>query len=126
MAVPTKTILAATRSAIGASAWLMPITASRLFGIDASKDVSAALFLRLGGSRDCALATGPLVTTGKSSTQMLKIAAACDVGDIVATAIAYRRGKISTLGAALFAAASLGCLALSGKAIAEQRGVDAI
>lgn len=57
MALATTTILAGARSAIGASAWLMPITVSRLFGMNVSKDVSAALFLRLGGSRDFALAT---------------------------------------------------------------------
>ena len=120
MAVPTKTLLAATRSAIGASGWLMPITAGRLFGMDVSNDVSAALFLRLGGSRDFALAAGPVVTSGAASTTMLKIAAACDIGDILAVAIARRRGKLSRFSAMLFAAASLGCLALSGKAIAEQ------
>jgi hypothetical protein len=120
MSMPSKNILAATRTAIGASGWLMPITAGRLFGMDVSKDVSAALFLRLGGSRDFALAAGPLVTTGKASKRMLAIAAACDVGDIVAVEIARRRGKISKISAVLFAAASLGCLALSGKAIADQ------
>jgi hypothetical protein len=120
MSMPSKNILAATRAAIGASGWLMPITAGRLFGMDVSKDVSAALFLRLGGSRDFALAAGPLVTTGTASKRILAIAAACDMGDIVAVEIARRGGKISKISAVLFAAASLGCLALSGKAIADQ------
>jgi hypothetical protein len=119
MGVPTKSILATTRSAIGVSGWLMPITAGRLFGMDVSKDVSAALFLRLGGSRDFALAAGPLVA-GNANKQMLKIAAACDVGDLIAVAIARRRGKLSKFSTALFAAASLGCLALTGKAMAEE------
>ncbi|EHB59270.1 hypothetical protein MycrhDRAFT_1706 [Mycolicibacterium rhodesiae JS60] len=60
--MPAVKALSATRAAIGASGWAMPITAGRLFGIDASKDVSAALYLRLGGTRDFALAAGPLVT----------------------------------------------------------------
>lgn len=119
MPVRTATALAVTRSVIGASAWLMPITAGKLFGMNVSKDVSAALFLRLGGTRDFALAAGPAVTTGQSSKQMLKVAAACDVGDILAVAIAHRRGKISALSAALFAAASLGCLALGARALSE-------
>ena len=34
-------LLSAIRSAIGTSGWAMPITAGKLFGIDASKDVSA-------------------------------------------------------------------------------------
>ena len=120
MAVPTKTLLAATRSAIGASGWLIPITAGRLFGMDVSNDVSAALFLRLGGSRDFALAAGPVVTSGAASTMLLKIAAACDIGDILAVAIARRQGKLSLFSTVLFGVASLACLALSGKAIAEQ------
>jgi hypothetical protein len=119
MALTTTTVLATVRSAIGASGWLIPVTAARLFGMDVSKDVSAALFLRLGGTRDFALAAAPLVTDGRSKTQMLKVAAACDLGDILAVGIAHRRGKISGLSAALFAVASLGCLALSVKAFWE-------
>jgi len=119
MSVDAKSAVALTRTAIGASGWLMPITAGRLFGMDVSKDVSAALFLRLGGSRDFALAAGPLVTQGKGSKQMLKIAAACDAGDILAVAIAHRRGKLSSLSAAMFAAASAACLALTAKALTE-------
>jgi hypothetical protein len=97
----------------------MPKTAAKLFGMDVSKDVGAALFLRLGGTRDFALATAPLVTDRRSRAQMLKVAAACDLGDILAVGIAHRRGTISGLSATLFALASLGCLALSGKAISE-------
>jgi hypothetical protein len=111
--------LAVIRSAIGASGWLAPVTASRLFGIDIRNDVSGSLFLRLGGSRDFALAAGPLLTEGPSRTNMLKVAAACDVGDILAVAIARRQRKISRLSAAVFAGASLGCLALGAKALAE-------
>lgn len=119
MARATATVLAAVRSGIGASGWMMPITASRLFGMNVSKDISAALFLRLGGTRDFALAVAPLVTERRSRSHMLKVAAACDLGDILAAGIAHRRGKISMFSAALFISASLGCLALSVKAIAE-------
>jgi len=119
MSIDAKSAVALTRTAIGASGWLMPITAGKLFGMDVSKDVSAALFLRLGGSRDFALAAGPLVTQGQASKQMLKIAAACDAGDILAVAIAHRRGKLSSVSAAMFAAASAACLALTAKALTE-------
>lgn len=113
------TALSATRAAIGASGWAMPITAGKLFGIDASKDVSAALYLRLGGTRDFALAAGPLVTAGAARRKLLAVAAACDLGDIAAVAIARRNDKVSTYSAGLFIAASLACLALSVKAIAD-------
>jgi hypothetical protein len=119
MALATTTVLTAVRSAIGASGWLMPKTAARLFGMDVSKDVGAALFLRLGGTRDFALAAAPLVTDRRSRTQMLKVAAACDLGDVLAVGIAHRRGMISGLSASLFTLASLGCLALSVKAFSE-------
>ena len=113
MAVPTKTVHAATRSVIGASGWLMPITAGRLLGMDVSEDASAALFLRLGGSRDFALAAGPLVTAGPSRSRMLKIAAACDLGDLVAVAIALRfhAGQDEIEGAREMGAGLLGAFA---------------
>jgi len=97
----------------------MPVTASRLFGVDIRNDVSGSLFLRLGGTRDFALAAGPVVTEGRSKRRMLKVAAACDVGDIFAVAIAQRQGKISRLSAALLAGASLGCLAVGANALAS-------
>jgi hypothetical protein len=114
------TALAAIRSAIGASGWLMPITAGKLFGIDASRDVSAALYLRLGGSRDFALAAGPLLAEGPARRRALQVAAACDAGDILAALLAHRAGKLSRAGTALFAGASLTCLALGAKALADQ------
>lgn len=111
--------LSAIRAAIGTSGWLMPITAGKLFGIDASHDVSAALYLRLGGTRDFALAAGPSLTTGRARRKLLAVAAGCDLADIAAVAIARRNGKISTLGAGLFSVASAACFALSVKAIAD-------
>ncbi|MFE2998607.1 hypothetical protein ACFXG4_26840 [Nocardia sp. NPDC059246] len=110
--------LAATRSAIGASAWLMPTTAAKLFGMDTSSDDSADLFLRLGGTRDIALAVGPLVS-GAGGQRMLRVAAACDVADLVAVAVARRQGRISLLSAVLFGAGSLVCLGLGAKALSE-------
>lgn len=119
MPPPAINAVAVIRSAIGTSGWLMPITAGKLFGIDASEDVSAALYLRLGGSRDFALAAGPLLTEGPARRRMLAVAAACDVGDIVAAVLAHRAGKLSKLGAGLFIGASSACLALGAKAAAE-------
>jgi hypothetical protein len=119
MALSAATVSAVTRTVIGASCWLFPITACRLFGIDASKDVAASLYLRLGGSRDFALAAGPLLTEGASRRRMIQVAAGCDVGDIAAVLIAHRRGEISTAGATLFIGASAACLALGAKALTE-------
>lgn len=59
------------------------------------------------------------MTVGDSRTQMVKVAAACDVADLVAVAIAHRTGKISAFSAVLFAGASLGCLALGARSLTE-------
>jgi hypothetical protein len=115
----TSNVLAATRAAIGVSCWATPVFASKLFGVDISGDVSGNMYLRLGGTRDLALAAGTAGMEGESKSLMLKIAAGCDVGDIVAVAIARRSGKISRLGSVLFYGASLGCLALGAKSLSE-------
>ena len=39
MPVDAKSAVALMRTAIGASGWLMPITAGKLFGAEVSKDV---------------------------------------------------------------------------------------
>lgn len=118
----SKTVLAAARSSIGVSGWLAPIAAGRLFGIEASQDVSAPQYLRMGATRDFALAAGPFLTTGPSRKAVLALAGACDIGDIIGVAIASRRGRISRGGAIAFVAASLSCLALSIKARGEVDG----
>lgn len=119
MPTDSATALAATRAAIGVSCWAMPQTASRLFGIDISDDVSGKLYLRLGGTRDLALAAGTMGFDEAARPLMLKIAAACDVADIVAVAVARRDGRISKIGAALFIGASAGCLVLGARALGE-------
>lgn len=111
--------IAGIRAAIGVSCWATPVTASRLFGIDIAGDVSGRLYLRLGGTRDLALAAATKGMGGASKPAMMKIAGACDVGDIVAVALARRGGSISKTGAVLFVASSVTCLALSARAATE-------
>lgn len=108
-----KVVLAVLRSSIGVGGWLAPIKAGRAFGIDASRDVGAVLYLRMGASRDFALAAAPFLANERLRRRALEIVAACDVGDIIAAAIAYRRGKIPGWGAGASIVASLSCLALS-------------
>jgi hypothetical protein len=120
MPIDTTTALAANRAAIGLSCWTVPVTASKLFGIDISNDVSGKLYLRLGGTRDLALAAGTKGFQGDAKKLMLGIAAACDVADIVAVKLARKEGQISKLGTVLFIGASLGCLALGAKAATEE------
>ncbi|MCV7102824.1 hypothetical protein [Mycobacterium palustre] len=75
-------------------------------GYDGSR--SSSVFLRLRGTRNLALAAAPLVRDRRSRAQLLKVASACDLGDIVAVGASRRRGMICGLSAALFTFASAG------------------
>jgi hypothetical protein len=112
------TVLAATRAAIGTAAWATPVLASRLFGVDIREDVGSVLYLRLGGTRDFALARATHALAGDARVTLLKIGVAVDLGDVAAVALARRNGEISKAGAALFIASSLSCAALGVAALA--------
>jgi hypothetical protein len=113
------TAIIATRSAIGLSCWATPVLASRLFGLDISRDVSGSFYLRLGGTRDFALAASAATLKGSSRKQALRIAAACDLGDMAAALIARRHGHLSDPATGVWLAASAACLALTVAAIEE-------
>ncbi len=111
--------ITATRAAIGVSCWTTPVFASRLFGVDVREDRSAKFYLKLGGTRDLALAAGAATTVGPARRQALRIAAVCDVADIAATVITRREGNVSKVGTALWLAASSACFAMTLGAIRE-------
>jgi hypothetical protein len=112
--------ITATRAAIGVSCWATPVLASRIFGVDITNDRSGKFYLKLGGTRDLALAAGSGTIGGPSKAQMLRIAAACDLADIAATLITRREGNVSKLGTGLWLIASSACFAMTVMAINEQ------
>jgi hypothetical protein len=107
------------RAVIGLSAWVTPVFASRLLGVDASNDRSVRFYLKLAGTRDLALAAGTLTFAGEAKVQMMRIAAACDLADIAATLITRKQGDVSKAGTPLWIGASLACLAMTVKAQKE-------
>lgn len=111
--------ITATRAAIGISCWTMPVFASRLFGVDVTQDQSARFYLKLGGTRDLALAAGSGMIKGPSKKQMLTIAAACDAADMLATIITRREGNVTKVGTGLWLVASSACLGMTVKAMGE-------
>lgn len=111
--------ITATRAAIGVSCWTIPVLASRIFGIDIRNDQSGKFYLKLGGTRDLALAASTATTTGRSQAQVLKIAAACDVADITAALITRRQGNLSKFGTALWLVASGACFGITVAALKE-------
>jgi hypothetical protein len=113
--------ITATRAAIGVSCWATPVLASRIFGVDVRNDRSAKFYLKLGGTRDLALAAGSGTIPVPGKAQALRIAAACDVADMIATVITRREGDVTKLGTGLWLVASGACLTMTIAAIREQQ-----
>jgi hypothetical protein len=118
-ATPGPAAVAVARCAIGGASWVAPVTAGRVFALKLESEANAPLLLRMGGTRDFALAAGVLGGTREARVRALRIGQACDVGDIAATLIAVRRGRMSPLAAALFVGASAACLVLGAKAASQ-------
>lgn len=87
---------------------------------DNARDRSAKFYLKLGGTRDLALAAGSGTIPSPGKAQMLRIAAACDIADMVATVITWREGNVTKFGTGLWLVASGACLAMTIAAIREQ------
>jgi hypothetical protein len=113
MALSMTRAIVATRAAVGVTCWAIPVVISRLFGIDIREDRSGKFYLRVAGTRDIALAVASATTTGASLAQVLRDAAACDIADMVATAITRRQGNVSRSSTALWLAGCGACLAMT-------------
>jgi hypothetical protein len=109
---------AAGRAVIGASGFLAPELAGRIIGLERSSIPHAAYMTRLFGVRDAALGYGLATSHGQARAVWLRAAAACDLGDAVATFIAWRRGHLPTPTAMLIAATAAGALGLGLAALA--------
>jgi hypothetical protein len=86
--------IAAFRTLGGLSAWVAPNLLSRVYGGDPA-DASSLLWSRLAGSRELALAVGPLLSEGVDRTVWLRLGLACDLADMGATLIGGRKGALS-------------------------------
>jgi hypothetical protein len=112
--------LVALRGAVGASAWLTPRLAGRLFGLDVAGNPQAPYLARLFGVRDVALAVGLRSTNGPERGQWLRLGIACDLADAAAGLLAGRSGELPAVATVLvtgtaLAAAGLGVAAMQGE-----------
>ena len=94
--------IAAFRTVGGLSPWVAPNLLARVYGGDAP-DSDSLLWSRLGGSRELALAAGPLLSEGEDRRLWLRLGLACDFADMGATVLGTRRSGFSpwTTGLAL-------------------------
>jgi hypothetical protein len=105
------------RLPIGLGAWLTPVLASKLFGLDAANNPQSPYLARLFGARDVALAAGVLQSTGEARRTWLRIGLACDVADAAAGIIGGREGYLSPFASALVTAPALVGVALGARAL---------
>lgn len=113
--------LIATRSAIGAGAWLAPNLSGRLFGLDPDANPQASYLGRLFGARDVALAVGLGASSGADRQQWLRIGVACDLADAAAGLLAGRSGALPKRATLLVTATALAAAALG---VAAMRGAE--
>jgi hypothetical protein len=111
---------AAGRAVIGASSFLTPELGGRLMGLERSTIPHTAYMARLFGVRDAALGYGLSQSRGDARTTWLRAAAACDLGDAVATYIAWRRGHLPTPSAVLIGITAVGALGLGLAALSGE------
>ena len=100
--------LAIGRVVVGASAWLTPNLAGRLFGLDPEGNPQLPYVGRLFGARDVALGAGALRSSKKSREAWLTAGLACDVADVAAGVLAGARGQLPIASAALVSATAAG------------------
>lgn len=83
--------IGAFRAVGGLSAWVAPDLLARVYGGD-PPDTDSLLWSRLAGSREAALALGPLLSDGGDRRRWLQLGLACDLADMGATLLGNRRG----------------------------------
>ena len=82
--------IGAFRAVGGLSAWFTPNLLARVYGGD-EPDRDVLLWSRLAGSRELALAIGPVFSGREERRRWLMLGVACDVADMIATLIGNRR-----------------------------------
>src|SRR5436189_4811654 len=93
--------IAIGRIVVGASAWLTPNLAGRMFGLDPEGHPQLPYVGRLFGARDVALGTGVLRSSRKNKDAWVTAGLACDAADAAAGVLAGARGQLPLGAAAL-------------------------
>jgi hypothetical protein len=108
--------IGAFRAIGGLSAWVTPNLLARVYG-GQPPDPGELLWSRLGGSRELALAAGPLLSEGEDSIRWLRLGLGCDLADMGATVLGARRGGLSPLTTGLALATYTASALLTGAAL---------
>src|ERR1044071_2127892 len=90
--------------AVGASPWLTPNLAGRMFGLDPEGNPQLPYVGRLFGARDVALGAGALRSSRKNKDAWLTAGLACDAADVAAGVLAGARGQLPLVSAAVVSA----------------------
>jgi hypothetical protein len=122
--MPKINAIVGLRASIGASAWLAPNLAGRLFGLDPVGNPQLPYIGRLFGVRDVALAAGLAQSSGPDRKLWLQLGILCDAADAAAGLLAGRSGQLSKLSTALVTAPALLGLAV-GVAALKTEAADA-
>jgi hypothetical protein len=86
--------IGAFRAVGGLSSWLTPNLLARVYG-GGLPNSGELLWSRLAGSRELALAAGPLLSDGGEDQRLwLQLGLACDVADMGATLLVSRRNGV--------------------------------
>jgi hypothetical protein len=116
--------IGAFRTVGGLSPWLTPNLLASAYGGD-EPNPDALLWSRLGGSRELALAIGPILSEGEDRRRWLMLGLACDFADMAATLILNRRqhglsARSTVLALATYSVSAL----LTMRAIRSSQPVD--
>jgi hypothetical protein len=91
--------IGAFRMVGGLSTWAAPKLLARTYGADALEG-DLLVWSRMAGSREAALAVGPLVSDGEGRRSWLMLGLVCDFADMAATVV-QNRDRPFTRGTAL-------------------------
>ena len=108
----------ALRGAIGVTAWAVPDTAGRLFGLDPDANPQASYVGRLFAVRDLVLGIGLAGSEGDARRLWWQVGIGCDIADAAAGAIAGRQGTLEPGPAVMVTATALLGAALGAVALA--------
>jgi hypothetical protein len=120
--MPQINAIVGLRASIGASTWLAPNLAGRLFGLDPVGNPQLPYIGRLFGIRDVALAAGLAQSSGPDRKLWLQLGILCDAADAAAGLLAGRSGQLSKLSTALVTAPALLGLAAGVAALKAEAG----
>lgn len=105
------TPLALGRVAIGALSLARPSAASALLGADAADNPQLPFITRLFGVREIALGAVTLLASETARRDLVVAGVLVDLGDALASAVAYRAGEVGLRTAGPLLAVALGAAA---------------